>query len=83
MWDGLDRQTRSQPSLALQVSRVKKGDYLSLEEKEMTQEPVRGELNQVNRGGEMTRQVKSNGKGNEVESEVDFYAEVGMNRIDE
>ena len=26
IWDGLDRQARSQPSLVLQVNRIKKGD---------------------------------------------------------
>ena len=49
----------------------------------MIEERVRGELKQVNRGGETTRQVKRNGKENEVENEVDFAAEVGVNRIDE
>ena len=80
IWDGLDKQARSQPSL---VNRIKKGDYLSLEEKEMIEERVKGELNQVNRGRGTTRQVECNGEKSEVESEVDFAAEVGVNRISE
>ena len=48
----------------------------------MIKEQFGGELNQVNRGGETTRQVTSNGKENEVESEVDFGAEVDVNSID-
>ena len=38
IWDGLDRQAQSQLSLVLHVNRIKKGDYLSLEEKEMIEE---------------------------------------------
>ena len=83
IWDGLGRQARSQPSLVFQVNRIKKGDYLSLEEKEMIEERLRGELNQVNRGGGTKRQVEHNGDESEVESEVDFGAEVGVNRIHE
>ena len=49
----------------------------------MIEERVRGELNQVNRGGTTTRQVECNGEESEVESEVDFGAELGVNRIDE
>ena len=40
----------------------------------MIKERVRGELTQVNRVGETTRQVKRNGKENKVENEVDFAA---------
>ena len=55
IWGGLDRQTKSQLSLVPQVNRIKKDGYLSLKEKEMIEEQVRGELNQVNRGGGTTR----------------------------
>ena len=47
----------------------------------MIEEWVRRELNQVNRVGEMKGQVEHNGEESEVESEVDFGAEVGVNRI--
>ena len=49
----------------------------------MIEEWVRGELNQVNRGGQTTRQVKSNGKENEIEGEIGSSTEVGVNRIEE
>ena len=78
IWDGLHRQARSQSSLVLQVNRINKGDYLSLEEKETIEEWVRGELKQVNRGGGTVRQVEHNGE----ENEVYFGAGVGVNRID-
>ena len=48
----------------------------------MIKEWVRGELNQVNRGGQMTRQVKSNGKEDEIEGEIGSSTEVGVNRIE-
>ena len=37
----------------------------------------------MNRGGETTRQVECKGEESEVESEVDFGAEVGVTRIEE
>ena len=49
----------------------------------MIEKQVRGELNQVNRGGGTMRQVEHNGEESVVESEVDFGAEVGVNRINE
>ena len=61
IWNGLDRQARSHPSLVLQVNRIKKSDYLSLGEKEMIEERIRGELNQVNRDRGTTRQEERNG----------------------
>ena len=47
----------------------------------MIEEQVRGELNQVSKGGGMTRKVERNGEESEIEREVDFGAEVGVNRI--
>ena len=44
IWDGLNRQTKSKPSLVLQVSKIKKGGYLCEEEKEAVEERVRGEI---------------------------------------
>ena len=49
----------------------------------MIDERVSGELNQLNRVGWTTRQVEGKGEESEVESEVGFGAEVGVNRMDE
>ena len=42
----------------------------------MIGEQVRGELNQVSKGGGMTRKVERNGEESEIEREVDFGAKL-------